>query len=243
MKILAVIPARYASKRFPGKPLVYIDGKTMVHRVYEQVMQCGFIDKVVVATDHLSIQEHVTSFGGNVVMTSDAHPSGTDRCYEAYTKMNQEYNFVINVQGDEPYIQPEQLNLLYETISRESEIATLAKKIETLETLYNYNTPKVIFNENKEAIYFSRHAIPYLRGVDSDLWLAKHKYYKHIGTYAYRTDILKTITQLPPSSLEIAESLEQLRWLEHGLKIKVGITEHDSYGIDTPEDIEKLKFR
>lgn len=243
MKILGVIPARYASTRFPGKPLVYIEGKTMIRRVYEQALKCKAIHKVVVATDHFSIFENITEIGGNVVMTSDLHPSGTDRCFEVLKKLDESYDFVINIQGDEPFILPEQIDLLCSLLAADTQLATLVKKIDTLQTLYNFHTPKVVFNEFKEAIYFSRHPIPYLRSIDSDLWLAKHKYYKHIGIYAYRTDVLAEITQLKPSSLEIAESLEQLRWIEHGYKIKVAITEYDSYGIDTPEDLANLKYR
>ncbi|TAH27040.1 MAG: 3-deoxy-manno-octulosonate cytidylyltransferase [Cytophagales bacterium] len=243
MKILGIIPARYASTRFPGKPLVYIEGKTMIHRVYEQAMKSSLLDKIIVATDHYSIFEHVAEFGGNVIMTSDLHPSGTDRCNEVITKIPDSFDFVINIQGDEPFIHPKQIELLCNNLDKDTQIATLVKKIDTLAALYNINIPKVVFNESHEAIYFSRHPIPYLRGVDEDLWLAKHKYYKHIGIYAYRSDVLSEITKLKPSSLELAESLEQLRWIQNGYKIKAAITEFDSYGIDTPEDLEQLKYR
>ncbi len=243
MKILGVIPARYASTRFPGKPLAYIEGKTMIRRVYEQACKCKSLHKVIVATDHYSIYEHIIEFGGNAVMTSDKHHSGTDRCNEVLERMGVNYDFVINIQGDEPFIQPEQIDLLCSVLLKETQLATLVKKIETLETLYNFNTPKVVFTESHEAIYFSRHPIPYVRGVDASLWLAKQKFYKHIGIYAYRTDVLKAITALKPSNLEYAESLEQLRWIEHGYKIKVAITELESMGIDTPEDLENLKLR
>jgi 3-deoxy-manno-octulosonate cytidylyltransferase (CMP-KDO synthetase) len=242
MKILGIIPARYASSRFPGKPLVYIDGKTMIHRVYDQVKLCPQITDVVVATDHYSIYEHVEQFGGKVMMTSDTHPSGTDRCSEVLLKLgDKKYDYVVNIQGDEPFIQPAQISLLCDTLLERPDIATLVKKIDTLETLYNPNTPKVIFDHQMNALYFSRHPIPYMRGVDADLWLAKHKYYKHIGIYAYQAQVLLKLTKLPMSALENAECLEQLRWLEEGLKIKIAVTEFDSFGIDTPQDLENLK--
>lgn len=243
MKILGVIPARYASTRFPGKPLVDIDGKSMIQRVYEQASKCTALHTVVVATDHTLIYDHVVNFGGKVVMTSDKHPSGTDRCYEASQSMKATYDFVINIQGDEPFIQPEQIALLCSVLKGDTQLATLVKNIDTVETLYNFNTPKVVFNEANEAIYFSRHPIPYVRGVDANMWLAKQKFYKHIGIYGYRTDVLKAITALKPSNLEYAESLEQLRWIENGYKIKIAITEIESIGIDTPEDLENLKKR
>jgi 3-deoxy-manno-octulosonate cytidylyltransferase (CMP-KDO synthetase) len=240
MKILGIIPARYASTRFPAKALADIKGKSMVRRVYEQASKALSLSKVVVATDHEKIFDHVKAFG-EVVMTSAAHESGTDRCFEALQQLKEEYDYVINIQGDEPYIKPEQIDLLASCLaSSDVELATLVKKITDKETLFNPNTPKVIFNKEKEAIYFSRQTIPYLRGIPPDEWLEKKDFYKHIGIYAYRADILKKITQFKISDLEKAEALEQLRWLENGLKIKIAVTEFESIGIDTPEDLEKI---
>jgi 3-deoxy-manno-octulosonate cytidylyltransferase (CMP-KDO synthetase) len=242
-RFLGVIPARYASTRFPGKPLVEIGGKMMIQRVYEQVKDC--LDDVVVATDDLRIRDAVVSFGGNVVMTSEDHKSGTDRCREALEKANADFDVVINIQGDEPFIQPSQIELLKSCFaSLDTEIATLVKPFtqnDGLEALLNANTPKVVLNGVSEAIYFSRSVIPYLRGLDQADWLKTHIFYKHIGLYAYRTDVLKSITTLPQSSLELAESLEQLRWIENGYKIKVSITHHETIGIDTPEDLIKAE--
>jgi 3-deoxy-manno-octulosonate cytidylyltransferase (CMP-KDO synthetase) len=240
MTILGIIPARYASTRFPAKPLVDIKGKSMIRRVYEQASKASALTKVVVATDHEKIFHHVEAFG-EVIMTNPEHISGTDRCFEALQKLKKEYDYVINIQGDEPFILPEQINLLASCLkSSDTELATLVKKITDKESLFNPNTPKVIFNKNNEAIYFSRQTIPYLRGIPPEEWLNKKDFYKHIGIYAYRTDILKKITMLKASDLEKAESLEQLRWLENGFKIKIAITEYESIGIDTPEDLKKI---
>jgi 3-deoxy-manno-octulosonate cytidylyltransferase (CMP-KDO synthetase) len=239
MKILGIIPARYASTRFPAKALADINGKSMVRRVYEQAVKANSLTKVVVATDHEKIYRHVKEFG-EVIMTSPDHQSGTDRCFEAYEKIKENFDYVINIQGDEPFIFPEQINLLASCLKSDVELATLVKKITDKETLFNPNTPKVIFSANNDAIYFSRQTIPYLRGIPVDEWLDKKDFYKHIGIYAYRTDLLKKITRLKVSDLEKAEALEQLRWLENGLKIKIAITEYESIGIDTPEDLDKI---
>ncbi|HSZ25312.1 MAG TPA: 3-deoxy-manno-octulosonate cytidylyltransferase [Cytophagaceae bacterium] len=240
MKILGIIPTRFASTRFPEKALVDIGGKSMVQRVYEQALKSATLSKVVIATDHKKIFDHVTQFGGHVVMTSETHQSGTDRCAEALVKENDIFDFVINIQGDEPFIKPEQIDLLTSILTEETELATLAKKITDEETLFNPNTPKMIWNEKMEAIYFSRQTIPYVRSVNAKEWLSKHDFYKHIGIYAYRVDVLKKITKLPLSVLERAECLEQLRWLENGYKIKVAITEFETIGIDTPDDLTKI---
>ncbi|WMJ72939.1 3-deoxy-manno-octulosonate cytidylyltransferase [Cytophagaceae bacterium ABcell3] len=241
LKILGVIPARYASTRFPAKALIPINGVTMIRRVYEQAVQAKLVKDIVVATDHEEIYNHVKDFGGKVVMTDTNHVSGTDRCREALELQQNEYDFVINIQGDEPFIQPAQIDLLAESLNQDTEIATLVKKIDNEQTLFNPNTPKVVFNEQMEAIYFSRQTIPFLRGVPVDDWLQKHAFYKHIGIYAYRKDILKAITKLKPSKLEMVESLEQLRWLEHGYKIQVKETPYETIGIDTPDDLLKVK--
>ena len=241
MKILGIIPARFASTRFPEKALVDIGGKSMVQRVYEQASQSSSLSKVMVATDHEKIFNHVKNFGGQVVMTAEHHQSGTDRCMEALQKEVNLFDFVINIQGDEPFIKPEQIDLLAGILKPEIELATLAKKITDKETLFNPNTPKIIFNNQMEAIYFSRQTIPYLRGIKQEDWLSKHDFYKHIGIYAYRTDVLEKITKLPISALEQVEALEQLRWLENGYKIKIAITELETIGIDTPEDLKKIE--
>jgi len=243
LRFVAIIPARYASTRFPGKPLVDIGGKTMIQRVYDQVSKV--LDDVYVATDDKRIFDKVRSFGGKVIMTSDAHRSGTDRCYEAFTKLEDWFDVVINVQGDEPFIQPEQIEALKNCFADdETQIATLVKKItdkDGVEVLFNPNSPKVVIDKQNNALYFSRSPIPYKRGSDEKNWMAEHDYYKHVGVYAYRSEVLNQIVQMPPSKLELAESLEQLRWLENGLKIKAGFTDVETVGIDTPEDLEKIK--
>ncbi|MHA6248166.1 3-deoxy-manno-octulosonate cytidylyltransferase [Pontibacter sp. CAU 1760] len=240
MDILGIIPARFASTRFPGKPLVDIHGKSMIRRVYEQAQQADLAE-VVVATDDERIREHVTAFGGNVVMTASHHQSGTDRCFEAYTLLDKPYEYIINIQGDEPFIKPEQINLVAACFRQpQTQLATLVKKVESEEELFNANAPKVVLNQAKEALYFSRQPIPYCRNVPQDIWHLQHTYFKHIGIYGYRADILEQITQLPPSSLELAESLEQLRWLENGFRISTALTKFETIGIDTPEDLQKV---
>jgi 3-deoxy-manno-octulosonate cytidylyltransferase (CMP-KDO synthetase) len=236
--ILAVIPARYASTRFPGKPLVSIQGKSMIQRVYEQVKLCKKVDKILVATDDFRIFEAVEAFGGEVMMTKSDHVSGTDRCAEV-AKKYKSAQFIINVQGDEPFIQPEQIELLISTLqaSKQTQIATLAKKIEKDDVLFNPNSVKVVFGADKKALYFSRHPIPYLRGIAENAWLEQQNYFKHIGLYGFQRKTLLKIARLKPSILEKAESLEQLRWLENGYKIGVGITDLETIGIDTPEDL------
>ncbi|MCM1312069.1 MAG: 3-deoxy-manno-octulosonate cytidylyltransferase [Bacteroides sp.] len=241
MKFIGIIPARYASTRFPGKPLAMLGGMTVIERVYRQVE--NILDEVIVATDDERIENAVKAFGGKVVMTSTSHRSGTDRCYEALTKIGEEkFDVVVNIQGDEPFIQPQQLKSIIECFSDDSvDIATLVKPFTTddgISALENANSPKVVVNKNMEALYFSRSIIPYMRGKDKHEWLKGHTYYKHIGLYAYRTEALKEITNLCQSPLELAESLEQLRWLENGYKIKVGISHTETIGIDTPEDLQ-----
>lgn len=241
MKFIAIIPARYASTRFPGKPLADMGGKPMIQRVYEQVQKA--VDNVWVATDNTCIFDAVVAFGGKAVMTAVEHRSGTDRIQEAYTKIGEPSDVIINVQGDEPFIQPEQIDVLKNCFdSKDIELATLVKpfrKEEGFEALFNPNSPKVVINKNNEAIYFSRSIVPYIRDAHHTEWLGKHIFYKHIGMYAYRADVLREITQLPQSSLEKAESLEQLRWIENGFRIRVGYTDVETIGIDTPEDMER----
>ncbi len=241
MKFLTIIPARYASSRFPGKPLALIGHKPMIQLVYEQVKK--ETEDVYVATDDERIFNAVKDFGGNVVMTSADHRSGTDRCFEAYQRIAKEADVVINVQGDEPFVQPEQIGLLKNCFSDPiTEIATLVKPFsekDTIDSLSSPNTPKVVINNRMEAIYFSRSVIPYLRGIDRLKWLQKGTFYKHIGMYAYRVDVLERITRLEATPLELSEKLEQLRWIENGFRIKVGITNSETMGVDTPEDLQK----
>ncbi len=237
-KIIAIIPARYGSTRFPGKPLVDINGKSMIQRVYEQAKKTAGLHHVVVATDDQRIMDAVLAFGGEAVMTSDMHQSGTDRCEEVLVKQEIKFDIVLNIQGDEPYIDPEQITQVVNCFSDENtEIATLVKLIEDEEELFNPNKPKVLIDESDFAIYFSRAAVPYQRGVEREQWIDKFNYYKHIGLYAYRADILKEITKISPSRLELAEGLEQLRWIENGYKIKIAITDTESISVDSPEDL------
>ena len=243
MKFIGIIPARYASTRFPAKPLALLGGKTVIQRVYEQV--AGILDEAYVATDDERIEAAVKAFGGKVVMTSVNHKSGTDRCYEAFTKVGEEYDVIVNIQGDEPFIQPSQLEAIKACFNDEAtQIATLVKPFapaDGFDALENVNSPKVVVDKQMNALYFSRSIIPYQRNADKCEWLQGHTYYKHIGLYAYRAEVLKEITSLPQSSLEKAESLEQLRWLENGYTIKVGITNVETIGIDTPEDLERAE--
>ncbi|WP_437921345.1 3-deoxy-manno-octulosonate cytidylyltransferase [Sphingobacterium sp. LRF_L2] len=241
MKIIGIIPARYASSRFPGKPLVAIEGKSMIQRVYEQVKSCRSLSEVVVATDDIRIQEHVQSFAGNVVMTAATHESGTDRCAEVISKVDG-FDIAINIQGDEPFINPLQIELLCSLFEDEAtEIGTLVKRIKTKEELFNENTPKVVISKENEALYFSRQTIPFLRNTEVSSWLEKHEFFKHIGIYGYRTEVLKAITQLPLSTLEKAEALEQLRWIENGYRIKIAETAFDTIAVDRPEDLETIR--
>ena len=243
MKFLGIIPARYASTRFPAKPLAMLGGKTVIQRVYERV--AGVLDDAYVATDDERIEVAVKAFGGKGVMTSVDHKSGTDRCYEACMKIGGGFDVVVNIQGDEPFIQPSQLNAVKACFDDPTtQIATLVKPFtseDTLVALENVNSPKVVVSTNWNALYFSRSIIPYQRNANQADWLKNHTYYKHIGLYAYRAEVLKEITALPQSSLELAESLEQLRWLENGYKIKVGISEVETIGIDTPHDLERAE--
>ena len=242
-KYLAIIPARYASTRFPGKPLALLGGKPVIQRVYEQV--AGVLDEAVVATDDRRILEAVEAFGGKAVMTAETHTSGTDRCREAVEKVGGAYDIVINVQGDEPFIRPEQIEQLKRCFDDpDVRIATLAKPFSPAdgwEALENPNSPKVTLDARSRAICFSRSVIPFLRGVERSEWLHRHTFYKHIGIYAFRTDALLEVTALPRSPLEQAESLEQLRWIENGYEIGVGLTDCETVGIDTPEDLERAE--
>ncbi len=237
MTILGIIPARYASTRFPAKPLVRIGGISMIERVYRQAAQAKRLQKVVVATDHEEIAYHVRAFGGQVCMTSPQHTSGTDRCREVLDLQTEPYDFVINVQGDEPFIAPAQIDLLAHALNDNTQLATLIKTITREEDLTNPNVVKVVTDQQGKALYFSRSPIPFLRGA-TEAWLTRHRYNKHIGMYAYRADVLRQVTALLPSALEQAESLEQLRWLENGYVIQTARTELETMGIDTPADLD-----
>ncbi len=244
IKFTGIIPARYGSTRFPGKPLALIGGKSMIKRVYEQSSIA--LDEVWVATDDERIFKAVNDFGGKAVMTSSFHRSGTDRCAEAATKIFGNIidgeNVVINIQGDEPFIRPEQIKTVMECFSApDVQIATLVRIVATGEDLSDMNHPKVVLSKNMDALYFSRSVIPFLRDAGEEEWISKHQYYKHIGLYGYRRDTLKKITMLPQSHLEVAESLEQLRWLENGFRIRCAVTTWESQGIDTPRDLEKAE--
>lgn len=241
MRSIGIIPARYASTRFPGKPLAEIDGKIMIQRVYEQAKKASALHHVVVATDDERIQKAVLDFGGEVVMTSSEHQSGTDRCLEALRQQEMDFEIVVNIQGDEPFISPDQINLILSCFHQENtEIATLVKLIEDEKELWNTNKPKVLMDEDDFAIYFSRQCIPYLRDIEKPKWLEEFNFYKHIGMYAYRAETLAELCALKPSRLERAEGLEQLRWIENGYKIKTAITDEEALSVDSPEDLEQF---
>ena len=243
MKYLALIPARYASTRFPAQPLAILGEKTIIQHVYERVS--SVFEHAYVVTDDERIEACVLAFGGRCIMTGTHHKSGTDRCYEALEKLGVGYDVVVNVQGDEPFIATSQLETIKACFDDpQTQIATLVKPFvpaDGIEALENPNSPKVVLDNNGYAIYFSRSVIPYLRGVEKSEWLSKHTYFKHIGLYAYRSEVLKEITSMPLGELEQAESLEQLRWLQAGYRIKVGTTDVETIGIDTPEDLERAK--
>ena len=242
MKILGVIPARYASTRFPGKPLTMINGVSMIERVYRQATLANSLTDVVVATDDSRILDHVKQFGGRVVMTSTKHPSGTDRCAEVLEKTPGDWDAVVNIQGDEPYIQPEQIDLLASCFQQEDcKIATLVKLLDLESDLHNPNIPKVVVGADGRALYFSRRPIPYFPDDKIAGALAHGSFYRHIGIYGYRSDILPLLAKLAPAPLELAESLEQLRWLSHGFSIHVKTTTSDNHAVDTPQDVVKLE--
>ena len=240
MKFIGLIPARYASTRFPGKPLALLAGKPVIQHVYEQAVKV--LDAVYVATDDERIYNKVLEFGGKAVMTSTEHHSGTDRIEEALEKVGGDFDVVVNIQGDEPFIAQSQIETLCHCFENEvTQIATLGKPFECIEAVENPNSPKIVVDNRGYAMYFSRSVIPFVRGVERQEWLKKYPFLKHLGIYAYRTEVLKAITRQPQSSLELAESLEQLRWLENGYRIKVGITNVETVGIDTPEDLQRAE--
>jgi len=248
LKFIAVIPARYASTRFPGKPLAVLGGKTVIQRVYEQAV--SVLPEAYVATDDKRIFKCVEDFGGRAVMTRADHKSGTDRIEEAVEKIEEQGArsekkddlVVINIQGDEPFIQPSQIETLMHLFDDpETQIGTLGKRFDTIEAVRNPNSPKIVTDRRGFALYFSRSVIPFIRGVEADEWMPHYPFLKHLGVYAYRREVLAEVTRLPQSALEKAESLEQLRWLENGYRIRVGLTNMETVGIDTPEDLARAE--
>ena len=240
MKFIGLIPARYASTRFPGKPLALLNGKPVIQHVYEQAAKV--LDAVYVATDDERIYNKVLAFGGKAVMTSTEHHSGTDRIEEALEKVGGDFDVVVNIQGDEPFIAQSQIETLCQCfMDKATQIATLGKPFECIEAAENPNSPKIVVDNRGYALYFSRSIIPFVRGTERQDWLSKYPFLKHLGIYAYRTNVLKEITKLPQSSLELAESLEQLRWLQNGYRIKVGLTDVETVGIDTPDDLQRAE--
>ena len=240
MKVIGLIPARYASTRFPGKPLALLNGKPVIQHVYEQATKV--LDAVYVATDDERIYNKVLAFGGKAVMTSTEHHSGTDRIEEALEKVGGDFDVVVNIQGDEPFIAQSQIETLCQCfVDKATQIATLGKPFECIEAAENPNSPKIVVDNRGYALYFSRSIIPFVRGTERQDWLSKYPFLKHLGIYAYRTNVLKEITKLPQSSLELAESLEQLRWLQNGYRIKVGLTDVETVGIDTPDDLQRAE--
>jgi 3-deoxy-manno-octulosonate cytidylyltransferase (CMP-KDO synthetase) len=240
MKFIGIIPARYASTRFPGKPLAVLGGKTVIQRVYEQAS--SVLEEAYVATDDARIFHAVEAFGGRAVMTRADHKSGTDRIEEAAEKIGTDADVIINVQGDEPFIQRSQIETLMQLFEHtETQIGTLGKRFESIDAALNPNSPKIVTDLQGFALYFSRSIIPFVRGQEQAVWLEKYPFLKHLGLYAYRREVLREVTKLPQSPLEIAESLEQLRWLENGYRIRVGLTDVETVGIDTPEDLQRAE--
>ena len=247
MKFTAVIPARYASTRFPGKPLAMLGGKTVIQRVYEQA--ASVLSDVYVATDDERILSAVEAFGGRAVMTRTDHKSGTDRIEEAVEKIEKQgmdkegqSDVIINIQGDEPFVQPSQIKTLMALFDDpETQIGTLGKRFESMEAVQNPNSPKIVTDHRGFALYFSRSVIPFIRGIEVEDWLSHYPFLKHLGVYAYRREVLAEVTKLPQGVLEKAESLEQLRWLENGYRIRVGMTDVETVGIDTPADLDRAE--
>jgi 3-deoxy-manno-octulosonate cytidylyltransferase (CMP-KDO synthetase) len=240
MKFIAIIPDRYASTRFPGKPLAVLGGKTVIQRVYEQAV--SVLPEAWVATDDERIFQAVEAFGGRVVMTRSDHRSGTDRIEEAAQKIGTDADVIINIQGDEPFVQASQLNTLMQLFDHtDTQIGTLGKRFDSMDAVTNQNSPKIVCDKDGFALYFSRSIIPFVRGEEQATWLQHYPYLKHLGIYAYRREVLHAVTQLPPAPLEVAESLEQLRWLYNGYRIRVGLTDVETVGIDTPDDLKRAE--
>jgi 3-deoxy-manno-octulosonate cytidylyltransferase (CMP-KDO synthetase) len=240
MKIIGIIPARYQSTRFPAKVLADIKGKSMIQRVYERSKLSNYLDDVIIATDDTRVEDHVKEFGGKVIMTSESHPSGTDRCKEAVFALREVPDYVVNIQGDEPTIDPDQIDALCSVLNGTVQIATMIKRVKEVSELQDPGEAKVVLDKDGNAIYFSRSPIPFVRESNESEWIHKHDFFKHVGMYAYRTDVLHSIADLSPTALEVAESLEQLRWIEHGYKIKTIETSIDTFCVETPEDLDEL---
>ncbi len=244
LKVVAIIPARYNSSRFPGKLLEKLNEKSILENVFQKASSCKSVDKVFIATDSKKILDHALSFTPNVIMTSSDHESGTDRCFEAYHKIGKEFDVLINLQGDEPLITDKVLDSIINLMQEDRvQIGTLSSKITSEEELFNKNVVKVISDINNKAIYFSREALPFLRDISKEKWLKERSFYKHIGIYAFKVSVIKKLAHLEKTSLEEAEKLEQLRWVENGLSMYVGNVEYDGFGIDTPEDLEMAKSK
>ena len=243
MRILGVIPSRYASTRFEGKPLIDLKGKSMIQRVYEQCKKSQSLTDVIIATDDDRIYDHAIDFGANVIMTSTDHRTGTERCAEVVRLLDDQYDYVINIQGDEPFIHPEQIDELTKILDGQNQLATLIHPCSSSYYLFSPNTVKVVFNQQMKALYFSREPIPHIREEDKESWQDKKEHFVHIGIYAYQASLLEELIHLSQSKLEQNESLEQLRWLDHGFDIQLGLSSHSSYGIDTPEDVAPLLKR
>lgn len=240
MKYIAIIPARYASTRFPGKPLAMLGGQSVIERVYRQVTT--ILSEAYVATDDERIYNAVEAFGGKAIMTRADHHSGTDRIEEAAEKIGTDADVIVNIQGDEPFIQPSQIKTVCEQFDHpDTQIATIGKPFTSMDAVENPNSPKIVTDINGFALYFSRSVIPFVRGAERDEWLSHFPFLKHLGIYAYRREVLREITQLPMSPLEKAESLEQLRWLQNGYRIRVGITNVETVGIDTADDLRRAE--
>ena len=243
MNILGIIPARYGSSRLPGKALAMIGDKPMIIHVYERVLRAAMVDKVIVATDDERIHKVIQDAGLNSMMTSSDHNSGTERCSEVLSRLNEAVRYVINIQGDEPFIEPSEIDLLAELCDGKTEIATLVTRLRSPEDISNPNIVKAVRSNSGRALYFSRSAIPHVRGHELNIWGEQTAFWKHIGMYAYRSDVLMAISKLQPSPLEAAESLEQLRWLENDLNIMTAESHAESLGVDTPQDLEKARER
>ncbi len=242
MKFIVLIPARFQSTRFPGKPLALLGNKPVIQWVYENSARA--IDKVWVATDDERIYNAVEAFGGKAIYTHSNHKSGTDRCAEAALLLEKEVEFdaVINVQGDEPFVRAGQLEQLMACFDEKTDIATLIRKIDNTDELFNPNRPKVVLDNHNNALYFSRSPVPYVRGEKEGNWHLYHQFWSHVGMYAYTKKVLQEITRLAPGKLEKAEALEQLRWLENGYSIKTAVTPFQSVGIDTPADLQAAEL-
>ena len=242
MKVLGIIPARFNSSRFPGKPLATIGGKPMIIHVLERASLCKEISRLIVATDNPIIMDTVIKHGYEAMLTAESHPSGTDRCAEILSKIEDEPDICINIQGDEPFLDPDQLSALISCFKNsDCQISTLKHRINNQEELFSPDAVKVITDKNGKALYFSRSPLPYLRDQNEESWLSKQDYYRHIGLYGFKAEILKKVSKIEESSLEKAEKLEQLRWMENGFSVFVATSDKPNIAVDTPHDLKKAE--